>query len=134
MSASPLGRALAVPVVVAAALRLATIERRCGVEELVERMRTARRLPDALSDPRLYPPVVDRLIRWLPPYRRLGRCVKRSLLLLRLWSRCGLCPVFHYGVALGEDGTRKAHAWLSDVERDLPTGGSGDGFVETLAL
>lgn len=100
MSPSLLGRALAPAAVATAALRLARLERRCAIDELVRRLREGRPPVHPLADPRLYPPVVDRLLRWLPPHRRLGRCVKRSLLLLHLWSRCGLRPVFHYGVAV----------------------------------
>ena len=134
MSLAIAGRALAPFAVAAAALRLARLERRAGVDALVRRLREGRPLPRPLADPRLYPPVVDALIRWLPPHRRLGRCVKRSLILLHLWSRCGLAPTFHYGVALGPDGSRRAHAWLSGGPAGAAGGDAGAGFVEPLAL
>ncbi|MCG8457855.1 MAG: hypothetical protein MI919_16385, partial [Holophagales bacterium] len=40
---------------------------------------------------------------WLPflPTRSYGRCLLRSLLLLDLWSRCGLDPTLHLGTAAG---------------------------------
>jgi hypothetical protein len=134
MSPAIVGRALAPAVVVAAALRLARLEPGAGVDALVRRLREGRTLPRPLADPRLYPQVVDALLRWLPPHRCLGRCVKRSLLLLHLWSRCGLAPVLHYGVALGPDGSRRAHAWLSGGPTAPAGGDPGAGFVETLTL
>jgi len=80
------------------------------------------------------PAVVDRLLRWLPSRRRMGRCVKRSLLLLEVWSRCGLAPTFHYGVGRDAAGARRAHAWLGGVAPDLPTGAPEEGYVETLVV
>jgi hypothetical protein len=133
VSATAAVRLLAPFPVVAAALRLAVLERGLGVDALVGRLREAPPLPACLADPLLYPPVVDRLLRWLPPHRRMGRCVKRSLLLLHLWSRCDLRPVFHYGVAQSPDGSRRAHAWLSGVPAGL-VGDSGEGYTETLTL
>jgi len=129
-----IARTIAVLVIARAALRLAVLERRLPLDVLVEHLREAPRLRGRLADPRLYPPLVDRMLRWLPPHRRLGRCVKRSLLLLELWSRCGLAPTFHYGVGHDADGKRRAHAWLGDVPDDLTAGDPGDGFVETLSV
>lgn len=134
MSASPLTAPRASLAVVAAALHLARWERSLSLDELVDRLRGARRLRGRLADPDLYPPLVERLLRWLPPYRRLGRCVKRSLLLLEVWSRCGLAPTFHYGVGRDAEGGRRAHAWLGNLPVGLPGGDPGEGFVETLAL
>ena len=61
--------------------------------------------------------------------------MKRSLLLLRLWSRCGLAPRLHLGVSrAGEEGFR-AHAWLTaDVAGTRLVAGSGDGYVEALVF
>jgi len=129
-----IARAIAALVIARAAMRLAVLERSLPLDVLVEHLREAPRLRGRLADPHLYPPLVDRMLRWLPPHRRLGRCVKRSLLLLELWSRCGLAPTFHYGVGHDADGKRRAHAWLGDVPDDLTAGDPGDGFVETLSV
>jgi hypothetical protein len=61
--------------------------------------------------------------------------MKRSLLLLHLWSRCGLAPRLHLGVSrAGEEGFR-AHAWLTaDVAGIRLVAGSGDGYVEALVF
>ena len=129
-----LALAVAVPVVVYAGCRLAVLERRLPLDTMVGRLRRVRRLPAALAVPGAYAAVVDRLLRWLPPHRRMGRCVKRSLLLLELLSRCGLAPTFHYGVGRDEAGVRRAHAWLGGVAPGLPTGAPEAGYVETLVV
>ena len=121
-------------VVIRAALRLAVLERRLPLDALVARLRKGSRLHGSLADPSLYPPLVDRMLRWLPPHRRLGRCVKRSLLLLEVWTRCGLAPTFHYGVGQDADGRRRAHAWLGGVPDDLARATPHDGFAEALVL
>ena len=51
------------------------------------------------------------LLKLLPPHR-FGRCLKRSCLLLDLWSRCGLRPRLHIGT-LKEGEERRFHAWVS---------------------
>jgi hypothetical protein len=56
---------------------------------------------------------VEALVFLLPPWR-YGRCLKRSLLLLDLWSRCGLSPRLHLGVRRdGERGRHQGHAWVT---------------------
>lgn len=55
--------------------------------------------------------LVDRLLPVLPPWGG-GRCFKRSLTLLDLWSRCDLNPDFYMGVKAGEDKP-EGHAWLA---------------------
>jgi hypothetical protein len=71
--------------------------------------------------------------RWAPllPPHGIGPCLKRSLLLLDLWSRCGLAPRLHVGVALSATG-RRAHAWVTpDPVTPAPPAGS---FDEALVL
>jgi hypothetical protein len=55
---------------------------------------------------------LDRLLPLLPPWR-YGRCLKRSLLLLDLWARCGLRPRLHLGVRREGEGRHDAHAWVT---------------------
>jgi len=97
--------------VVRAALRVWWHNSRQPLDQLVETLRTTRRLPPRLSRPAVLQDIVNRWYRWLPP-RGLRSCLKRSLLLLDLWSRCGLHPEFHLGVA-GEGDDREGHAWVS---------------------
>ena len=64
-----------------------------------------------------------RLLGLLPP-RRFGPCLKRSLLLLDLWSRCGLDPRIHIGTLKHEE-ERRFHAWVSVPGSDTPAEPSG---------
>jgi hypothetical protein len=78
-------------------------------------------LPRALSRPGWLAGTVDALLPVLPP-RALGTCLRRSLVVAELWSRCGLEPKLHLGVApRGE--VREAHAWLT------AEGASGERFT-----
>jgi hypothetical protein len=92
---------------------------RCGERrdllDLVSRLRSA---PRGMGfDPRLAAAVLERVLTVLPPYRT-GRCVKRSLYLLDLWSRAGLAPSLHLGIrASGED--RGGHAWITTRDSRL---------------
>lgn len=118
----------AVPAVVRAALRLRSLERHLDLAELVERM---RRVPPFLV-PFLRHPMwllatVDRLLSLLPP-RRYGRCLKRSLLLLDLWSRCGLRPRLHLGVRRAGEAAHEGHAWVT------VTAGPGEAAPATASL
>ena len=105
---------LALPAVVRAAARLAWLERRLPLEELVARLRATRPFAiSALVRPEWLVATVDRLLVLLPPWR-YGPCLKRSLLLLDLWSRCGLRPRLHLGVRRdGEQGRHQGHAWVT---------------------
>ena len=102
-------------------------------DRLVEELRAGAPLTGALADPHLHLRVVSRLLPVLPP-RRMGRCMKRSLLLLHLWSRCGLAPCLHLGVAEGGAAVR-GHAWLT-AEADGRTleAGSSEGRAEAFAF
>lgn len=102
---------LMVPVVVRTALRMSLLPRE-DVRRLSEQLRRRRPLAHGLRDPQRLAAVTDRLGRLLPPWG-MGRCLKRSLILLDLWSRCGLEPRLHLGMRLTAAGLWEGHAWLS---------------------
>jgi hypothetical protein len=102
---------VAVALTIVASLRASRIWPRLAVDEAVERLRTTRQLPQYLRRPQDLELVVFRLSRWLPP-RGLRACLKRSLLLLDVWSRCGLRPELHLGVS-GDGQSRSGHAWVT---------------------
>ena len=107
------------PALLAAAVRLARRERRLPFDALVEELRAAGRarpLPALLARPELLAGAVERLLPWLPP-RGHGPCLKRALLLLELWSRCGLEVRLHLGFRAGS-GAVEAHAWLTATGPD----------------
>ena len=81
-----------------AAARVSFFAKRRSLPELVSKMRATPR--ESSRDPRLELAVLERLLPVLPPYAT-GRCAKRSLYLLDLWSRAGLSPSFHLGVRAG---------------------------------
>ena len=54
--------------------------------------------------------ITERLLPWLPPWR-MGRCIKRSLILLYLWSRCGIPVRLHIGIHPSQP--YRGHVWLS---------------------
>jgi hypothetical protein len=64
-----------------------------------------------LNHPAYLEGTVGRLLILLP-LRGLGPCMRRSLVLLDLWSRCGLDPRFHLGAAQDGDHLR-LHAWVT---------------------
>ncbi|HSM49760.1 MAG TPA: lasso peptide biosynthesis B2 protein [Thermoanaerobaculia bacterium] len=102
------------PAVLAAARRLARREGRLAFDALVAELRAAGRsrpLPPGLAHPERLAGAVERLLPWLPP-RGYGRCLKRALLLLELWSRCGLEVRLHLGFRPGSGGS-EAHAWVT---------------------
>ncbi|MEM6795283.1 MAG: lasso peptide biosynthesis B2 protein [Acidobacteriota bacterium] len=108
----------ALPAVARASCRLFR-HRQESLDQLAVRMRSVRtwsaRSPRRRR-PRALAAVVRRLESWLPPWG-YGRCFKRSMLLLDLWSRCGLEPTLHLGTR--RDRTdRLFHAWVTT---------SGDG-------
>jgi len=118
-------------VVVAVALRVAVLRRLWALHHLPERLRRAHPLPRPLRDPGLLAAMVDRLGPLLPPLG-MGWCLKRSLLLLELSSRCGLEARLHVGVRRGEAGGVEGHAWISVA---TPLAGAGPppvaaGFVD----
>ena len=106
---------------------------RLPFDRLVEELRKGRPFEHALADPDLHLRVVCRLLPLLPP-RPMGRCMKRSLLLLDLWSRCGLEPCLHLGVApLGEG--LLGHAWLTaEADGRVLRAGSSQGQREAFSF
>ena len=102
---------LLLPAVVAASIRTWWLYRRLPLDPACRALVEVRRLPPPLRDPAGCLRLVNRLLRVLPP-RDLGPCFKRSLLLLDLWSRCGLAPRFHLGVRRSVD-RREGHAWVT---------------------
>ena len=113
--------------VVFAALRVVWFNGKLPLDRLVETLRTTRELPPRLRRPEAFQGIVNRRYRWLPPYD-LRACLKRSYLLLDLWSRCGLEPQFHIGLRK-IDGEPDGHAWVSADGLD---GGemSSEGYKE----
>lgn len=98
-------------------------------DALVERQREGRRFGTAFRDPLPYLRVAIRALPWLPP-RGMGACMKRSLVLLDLWSRCGLEPELHIGVRVAGTSSFQAHAWLTARAVDDGELSSGDGGHE----
>lgn len=76
-----------------------------------------RRVPNFrwryLADPQRLAACADRWLRWLARRRAAkGVCLDRSLMLLDLWSRCGLRPDLRLG-AVGAEERRHFHAWVT---------------------
>lgn len=106
-----------------AVLEAATLVRRATAETPIHQLpallrRSATPLPAALRRPDELAALADRLAPLLPP-RRLGPCLRKSLLLLVLWARCGLEPRLHLGARKGQAGGPRPdfHAWVSAGER-----------------
>ncbi len=109
----------ALPAVLRAARRLARLNRRYGLQELADRLRAVEPWERSyLANPRYLDASVSRLVKVLPP-RGFGPCIKRSLLLLDLWSRCGLEPRIHIGTQK-RDGEHHFHAWVTVPGRPKP--------------
>ena len=117
-----------------AAFVLKRLANRLPFDELLRRLRIAKPYSGRLAEPTLHLRVVNRLLRFLPP-SGMGACMKRSLLLLRLWSRCGLAPRLHLGVSHAGEERFRAHAWLTAaVAGTCLMAGSGAGYVEALVF
>jgi hypothetical protein len=131
----------ALPLLVRAACRCVFWSGRLPLDALVERLRETRPLAVRwLADPPWLLASVERLLPLLPPWGH-GPCLKRSLLLLDLWSRCGLSPRLHLGVRVeGGDRRHGAHAWVTTNGRwpgsagALPLGTSSNGYPEAFEL
>ena len=128
--ASPWRYLVGTAAVVAAAARVARREARLGFVELVEDLRERRPLPGVAADPALLAGIVRILLPVLPPWRT-GACYRRSLLLLHLWSSCGLRPTLHLGIRSLPEGGKEGHAWVTDPSLPEGLGGrGGDQLVE----
>ncbi len=115
------GGLVLLPLVALAALRVAWFYPRLPLDELVRRLGAVPPLPRFLRAPETLLGTVNLWLRWLPP-RSLRACLRRSLILVDLWSRCGLPVELHLGVALG-GGTPEGHAWVT-------TGSTSSGTEE----
>ncbi len=109
----------ALPAVARASLRLSRLGKRCDLQHLADRLRSVERWKASfLANPRYLEGSVSRLVGVLPP-RRFGPCIKRSFLLLDLWSRCGLEPRIHIGTQK-RGGVYHFHAWVSVPGSEAP--------------
>ncbi|HEV8629554.1 MAG TPA: lasso peptide biosynthesis protein [Thermoanaerobaculia bacterium] len=129
---------LAMPAVVRAALRCAWLERQLTLEDLVARLReTPPFAVRALRRPEWLLATLDRVLPLLPPWH-YGACLKRSLLLLDLWSRCELKPALHLGVRRdGASDRHRAHAWVTVAAWPAGTvapATSSEGYPEAFSL
>ena len=106
----PATAVVALGFVLRAAIRVRWHEPRTDLRELVGELRASPTSSIAL-DLDLVEAVLERLLPVLPPWGT-GRCVKRSLMLLDLWSRAGLTPHLHLGFLEASEG-RTGHAWVS---------------------
>lgn len=109
--------AAAAAVVFAAGLRVARLERRLGFGALIEELKREqreRRLPRWLARPTWLAGTLERLLPLMPP-RRCGLCLRRALVLLDLWTRCGLRPTLHLGFRL-DSPERNGHAWVTATD------------------
>lgn len=99
---------------------------RCGVGRGGE----PRRVDRARAQAR----VTGRIVRVLPPWG-MGPCLKRSLILLRLWSREGFGVRIHLGFRPGDGAAPQGHAWLSADDPELTSvSGGPNGHTEVLVL
>jgi len=103
----------ATPYLFAAGWRIARRDRRLGFGRLVDELRSngGRPLPRWLARPDWLAGTLERCLGVIPP-RRYGPCLRRSLILLDLWTRCGLRPTLHLGFRLATED-RGGHAWIS---------------------
>jgi len=119
------------PWVVGAALRVAFLYSKMPLDEAVKHLRRIHvRFPGPLRNPMWLRGLVDRLLPVLPPAGG-GRCLKRSLMLLDLWSRCALEPRFFIGVKPGFSRP-EGHAWLE--AEGLPPTESDRSYTTVLEL
>jgi hypothetical protein len=101
--------------VVAASIRTWWLYRRLPLDKACRALVEAQPLPAPIRDPAGFLRLVNGLLPLLPP-RGLRPCLKRSLLLLDLWSRCGLAPRLHIGMRRSQD-QREGHAWVTVAGR-----------------
>lgn len=129
-----LDAALAVPAVLSASIKVARMEQKLPFDRLVESLRSGRGMLDRLGSPRSQARVALRLVRVLPPWG-MGPCLKRSLILLQLWTARGVEVRLHLGVRRLDQGRPEGHAWLSTEDPELNRlGGAPSGAVEAIEL
>ncbi len=122
---------LLLPWLAIAAVRVSIGYRGRRLDDLALWLGHAPKLPVALRDPRLIAAMVSHAVPLLPP-RTMGRCLKRSLILLDLWSRCGLTPALHIGIG-GTGDARICHAWVTALDHSSPPPEAGC-FTEIFTL
>ncbi len=105
-----LGDLALLPLVALAALRVTRLYPRLPLDGVVLRLGAVPLLPRPLRDPQRIQEAVNRWLPWLPP-RGLRTCLRRSLILVDLWSRCGLPVDLHLGMQPGDAGPA-GHAWV----------------------
>jgi len=111
------------PALLAAAAELRRLAATTPVHQMPDTLRqNAKPLPAALRRPAELAALSDRLSPFLPP-RGLGPCLRKSLLVLVLWSRCGLEAKLHLGAQQGEGPCPDFHAWVSAGENEHGRGG-----------
>jgi hypothetical protein len=102
---------LALPALVRAAWHLRRLSHERNLQKLTDGMRQGRPFRSPfLRAPLYHAALAERLVRWLPP-RAWGPCLKKSLLLLELWTRCGLNPTLHLGAQI-QGPRHDFHAWI----------------------
>jgi len=112
---------LALPSVIRAAWRVRRLEPGSELPELVDRLRRVQPWRFALLNQPAYLAGCVGRVAMLLPMRGLGPCMRRSLILLDLWSRCGVNPRFHLGMAEG-GADRRLHAWVTDRQQPVVSG------------
>ncbi len=106
----PVGTAVSAVFVLRAALRVLWHEPRTDLPELVARLKDTP--PSRVGfDLTLADGILERLLPLLPPWGA-GRCLKRSLLQLDLWSRANRAPRLHLGLLEAPHG-REGHVWVT---------------------
>ncbi|MFV2072119.1 MAG: lasso peptide biosynthesis B2 protein [Thermoanaerobaculales bacterium] len=106
---------LLLPAVLRASFRARRLYRALPLDHACRALSEVQPLPLPLRDPAGCLRLVNRLV-WVLPPRGLRPCLKRSFLLLDLWSRCGLAPRFHLGVRHTADRC-EGHAWVTVAGR-----------------
>ncbi len=107
----------ALPALLEAAVTVRRATAATPIHQLPALLRAAGRpLPPALRRPDELAALADRLAPLLPP-RRLGPCLRKALILLVLWSRCGLSPRLHLGARKRGQERPDFHAWVSAGEK-----------------
>ena len=127
---------LALPAVLRAAVRAGRLARELELDALADRLRDVPPFAAAaLRQPLWLLGTVDRVLPLVPPWG-YGRCLKRSLLLLDLWSRCGLSPRLHLGVRRAGEAAHEAHAWVTVAAAGADRGPATDslGYPEAFEL
>lgn len=108
----------AAPLVWATGARVRRLDRRLGLGAVIQELRAARErpLPPRLANPLWLAATLERMLPFVPP-RHYGPCLRRALILLELWSRCGLEPTLHIGFR-PQAPRRDGHAWLTATRPD----------------